>query len=219
MLAVLRDQHEGQQVRTGTAAGDRVRRRRRLADRLAAAAGELLAHVLDHLPARAARIRGSRSRPRRACGARRRTWGRCRARDRRSARAAGAPAAAGGPACGRRRCGGRSACEVPRSRPRSPPRRPVSSSSASCSSSWAMIVAPRSEDWPYCSRRALASSSFRRSISSRARFVSALCRLGLGSRAARSARIIACAAARSEGSGSKFFTPKSSRPGLILSAP
>jgi hypothetical protein len=41
----------------------------------------------------------------------------------------------------------------------------VSSSSASWSSSWAMIFAPRSEDWPYCSRRALASSSFRRSIS------------------------------------------------------
>ena len=51
MLAVLRGQHQGQQVRTGTATGDRVRGRRRLADRLAAAAGDLLPHVLDHLPA------------------------------------------------------------------------------------------------------------------------------------------------------------------------
>ena len=51
MLAVLGRQHQGEQVRAGTATGDRVRGGRRLADRLAAAAGDLLAHMLDHLPA------------------------------------------------------------------------------------------------------------------------------------------------------------------------
>jgi hypothetical protein len=51
VLAVLGGQHEGQQVRSGATAGDRVRGRRRLADRLAAAAADLLPHVLDHLPA------------------------------------------------------------------------------------------------------------------------------------------------------------------------
>ena len=56
---------------------------------------------------------------------------------------------------------------VRRSRPPPPSSAAVSSSSASCSSSWSMSLAPRSEDWPNCSRRALASSSFRRSISSR----------------------------------------------------
>jgi hypothetical protein len=74
-----------------------------------------------------------------------------------------------------------------------------------------MILAPRSEDWPYCSRRALASSSFSRSISSRALDIkaSALCaRASASSRAARSARIIACAAARSVGNEWKVFTKK-----------
>ena len=49
---VLAEHHLGQQVGTGTAAGDWMERRRRLADRLAAAAGHLLAHVLDDEPAR-----------------------------------------------------------------------------------------------------------------------------------------------------------------------
>ena len=51
MLAVFRGQHQGEQVRTRTATGDRVRGGRRLADRLAAAAGDLLPHVQDRLPA------------------------------------------------------------------------------------------------------------------------------------------------------------------------
>ena len=51
MLAVLGRQDQGEQMRAGTAAGDRVRGSRRLADRLAAAAGDLLPHMLDHLPA------------------------------------------------------------------------------------------------------------------------------------------------------------------------
>ena len=50
MQAVLGEQHMRQQARPGAAARDRVRRRRRLGDRLAAPARELLAHVLDHLP-------------------------------------------------------------------------------------------------------------------------------------------------------------------------
>jgi len=48
----LAEHHLGQQVRAGPAAGDRMERRRRLGDRLAAPAGHLLAHVLDHEPAR-----------------------------------------------------------------------------------------------------------------------------------------------------------------------
>src|SRR3712207_657018 len=51
MLAILRGQHESEQVGAGAATGDRMRGGRRLADRLAAAAADLLAHVLDHLPA------------------------------------------------------------------------------------------------------------------------------------------------------------------------
>ena len=50
MQAVLGEQDMGQQLRPGAAARDRMRRRRRLGDRLAAPARELLAHVLDHLP-------------------------------------------------------------------------------------------------------------------------------------------------------------------------
>ena len=50
MLPVLLEQDHRQQARTGPAARDHMERRRRLADLLAVAAGELLAHVLDHLP-------------------------------------------------------------------------------------------------------------------------------------------------------------------------
>ena len=50
MQAVLGEQDMRQQCRPGAPARDRMRRRRRLGDRLAGAAGELLAHVLDHLP-------------------------------------------------------------------------------------------------------------------------------------------------------------------------
>jgi hypothetical protein len=65
-----------------------------------------------------------------------------------------------------------------------------------------MSLAPRSEDWPYRSRRILASRSRSRSISSRVAETSASAPLALSSaanRAARSARIIACAPARSSG--------------------
>ena len=48
--AVLGEQHMRQQPRPGASAGDRVRRRRRLGDLLAAPARVLLAHMLDHLP-------------------------------------------------------------------------------------------------------------------------------------------------------------------------
>ena len=50
MQAVLGEQDMGEQLRPRAPAGDRVRWRRRLADRFAGPAGELLAHVLDHLP-------------------------------------------------------------------------------------------------------------------------------------------------------------------------
>jgi hypothetical protein len=52
MRPVLGRKDLGQQLRPGAAAGDRVRRRRRLGDGLAFATGELLAHVLDDLPLR-----------------------------------------------------------------------------------------------------------------------------------------------------------------------
>ena len=50
MLAKLLEQDHRQQAWPCPAAGDDVERRRRLADLLAVAAGELLADVLDHLP-------------------------------------------------------------------------------------------------------------------------------------------------------------------------
>ena len=51
VVAKLADQDHGEQARAGEAARDRVRRRRRLGDAIAVPAGELLAHVLDDLPA------------------------------------------------------------------------------------------------------------------------------------------------------------------------
>src|SRR5208337_4976514 len=48
--AVLGEQHLCEQPWPGATARDRMRGRRRLRDALAGAAGELLAHVLDHFP-------------------------------------------------------------------------------------------------------------------------------------------------------------------------
>ena len=50
MLPELLEQDHRQQAWAGPAAGQDMERRRRLADLLAIAAGELLADVLDHLP-------------------------------------------------------------------------------------------------------------------------------------------------------------------------
>ena len=50
MVGVLLDQHHCQEARTREAARDRVERRRRLRDRLARAAAELLPHMLGHEP-------------------------------------------------------------------------------------------------------------------------------------------------------------------------
>ena len=50
MQAIFGEQHLCEQMRSGAAARDRVRGGRRLGDRFAGAAGELLAHVLDHFP-------------------------------------------------------------------------------------------------------------------------------------------------------------------------
>jgi hypothetical protein len=51
VIVVLRDDDMRQQSRPGPAAGDRVVRRRRRDDRVAGPAGQLLAHVPDHLEA------------------------------------------------------------------------------------------------------------------------------------------------------------------------
>ena len=50
MVQELGDQNHRQKARPGKAAWDRMRGRRRLADRFAIPAGELLAHLLDDLP-------------------------------------------------------------------------------------------------------------------------------------------------------------------------
>jgi hypothetical protein len=50
MLPILLEQDHGEQARTRKTAWQNVERRRRLADLLAVAAGELLAHVLHDLP-------------------------------------------------------------------------------------------------------------------------------------------------------------------------
>ena len=99
MQAVLGEQDMGEQLRARAPARDRVRWRRRLADRFAGPAGELLAHVLDHLPlARNELQRLGHVLADLAQCRRRRSTGRPRAPDRRSARAADARAADGAPA-------------------------------------------------------------------------------------------------------------------------
>ena len=50
MLAELLEHQHGQQARASPSPGDRMERRRRRADLLAVAAGELLPDRLDHLP-------------------------------------------------------------------------------------------------------------------------------------------------------------------------
>ena len=51
MIAVLGGQHDSEEMRSGAAPRDRMRRRRRLGDALAIAAGHCLADMLDDLPA------------------------------------------------------------------------------------------------------------------------------------------------------------------------
>ena len=94
MQQELRHQDHGQQARAGEAARDRMRGRRRLGDRLAVAAGELFAHMLDDLPApRIAFQRLGHDLAELAQPLRRRICRRRRAPARRSARPADAPAA------------------------------------------------------------------------------------------------------------------------------
>src|SRR5882724_4107603 len=62
MQQELVDQHHRQQARPGKAARDRMGGRRRLSDRLAVPAGELLADVLDNLPAPRLAFKGLRHR-------------------------------------------------------------------------------------------------------------------------------------------------------------
>jgi hypothetical protein len=50
MQPIFSEQDMGQKSRSGAPPRDRMRGRRRLRDRLATAAGELLAHVLDYFP-------------------------------------------------------------------------------------------------------------------------------------------------------------------------
>ena len=226
MQPVLGEDHLGQEVRPGAPACDRVERSGRFRDRLARAAGHLLAHVLDdepacrhplqalghhlaqlaHTPATARTSGGSRidhARARQVLG--KRTAGRLATRK----------AAHFGRLAGIGRFDGVCGSAAVSSR--------SSSESSSCSSR-----ALRSAEGPNRSRRSRAISSFKRSISmSRTR--RADLRLSASAsaaiRAARSARIIAWALAKSEGSGAKaFVTPEvnhigSKQQSFILSRP
>ena len=141
-----------------------------LGDRLAVPAGELLAHGLLHEPAARDDIErlGDRladlGQPAAAAAA----AGRGR-RDDAPVRAADAPAAAAGRVC----CRTCSPTTVPvfvaaastASSAAVSSSATVSSSSASWSSSWSMSLRRARRIWPYCSRRALASSSSSRLIS------------------------------------------------------
>ena len=145
-LPNLRVQDHRQQARPGPAAGDRMERRRRLGDRLAGPAGELLAHGLDHLPLARDHLQrlgdvlaelGELAAAARAGGRRRdhdplaRQMRRQRRAHRLAAGEADAPSSR--PGCGRAR-----------RRPR--PRWRAASSSSSCSSSWSSSLRPRSDD-------------------------------------------------------------------------
>ena len=102
MLAVLLEQDHRQQAGPGPAPGDHMERRRCLADGLAVAARELLAHRLDHLPLAGNDLQGLGdvlAQLRQA--ARRRSRRRPSARQRPPARAAGAR----GTACALGACG------------------------------------------------------------------------------------------------------------------
>src|SRR4029077_2474775 len=84
----------------------------------------------------------------------------------------------------------------------------VSSRSSMASSSCSTSSLPRSEDCPNCSRRALASISFSRSISSRPTVTSLFASVSCS----RCATIIACAVARSAGSGSEGVVTMTNQP-------
>jgi hypothetical protein len=172
VLAVLGGQNQGKQVRSGAATGDRVRGRRGLADRLVAAAGNLLAHMLDDFPAPRHAFQG---------------LGDVLAELAHRAAAFGAGAGHGvEDPLARQVLGqvpaGRFAGAIPVRGERSTTAAAisaatsasdaVSSSSLSCSSSWSISRLSRSLAWPNCSRRALASSSFRRMFASQQRMLS-----------------------------------------------
>ena len=97
--AVLGEQDMSEQLGTCAPARDRMRGRRRLADRFAGPAGELLAHVLDHLPLPRNELqRLGHVLADLAQSAVTTAWAGRRAPDRRCARAANARAADGAPA-------------------------------------------------------------------------------------------------------------------------
>ena len=199
VVPVLRDQHQGQQVGAGTAAGDRMEWRRRLRDRLAGAAAELLADVLDHLPATRHAFEASRSRPRRASGRAPPQFGQAQGagiddplarqvlRQRAPGRLAGARRALSGLAAGAAISAAVSSCgggllELGQLQLElGDDRRPALGGLP-------VLLAPGlGEEQLQALDLQPGAGSTRR--------------LGLRSRAARSARIIACAAARSAGSG------------------
>ena len=168
MQAVLGEQHMRQQPRPGAAARDRVRRRRRLGDLLAAPARELLAHVLDHLPLARHQLQ------RLGHVLAQLVQGAAAARAGRRSRIDDALARQMlGQRPARRLAPRRSACTATfvgaLASSRSPPRpAPASSSSSnSCSSSWSSS-ARRSDDWPNRSCRSLAIVCFSFSISAHA---------------------------------------------------
>ena len=197
MDAVLLEQDHRQQAGADPAARDDVEGCRWLGDRLAVPAGELLAHGLPHEPAPRDDVEGLGD----------------------DLADLGEPAAAAAAAGGGRRDDDPLARQMLRQRParRACCRTWAPTTVPRCRRSFGRRLVlghgllelgqlelelvdeplPRSLVWPNCSRRALASSSFRRSISSLAADTMASARwLGLV-RASRSARIIACAAARS----------------------
>ena len=202
--AVLGEQHMREQPWPGATARDRMRRRRRLRDALAGAAGELLAHVLDHLPLPRHELQHLGHVLAELVQRRRRSTGRLPGPDRRRARAADARAAGGAPACAARSCAPRPSPLPLRSPPSLRPARRLPAARQAPVRA-ARAIAPRSEDCPNFSRRSLAIVYLSFSISSArcsASLSAALARASAASNASCLAMIIACAAARSVGSES-----------------
>ena len=212
MLAELLEQDHGQQVGAGKAARRHMERRRRLGDRLAVPARELLAHRLDHLPLardhlqRLGDVLAQLGQLRRAAAG---------AALRRGDHDALARQMRRGTACATAACAGttaRSASAPPPARPpvrpRSPPppalraEAPSAPAAAPCAPSACRKAA----------RRSFSISSLKWAISASVPAFTACARAATASaskRAARSARIIACAAARSDGSDSNCdVTPR-----------
>ena len=202
MVAELADQDHGEQARAGKAAWDRMRRRRRLADRLAVPTGELFAHPLDDLPAprlafeRLGHHLAELAQPRAAALAADARGGLDDALDRQIVRKLAGAARRAPP----RRLGG---LRAPRSRPwplprpasLPDPRSPVRAARRGACRVPTTGRRSRGAPWPIA---ASAARSPGRELSLR----SALARAAFCASVSRCARIIACALARSSGRAS-----------------